>query len=359
MWPYWVMFAVPATVALLAPQPFPGAGAAERPAPLDATWMVVVAVLTLLIGYRVEVGGDWLPYLETFERAAGVPIADVLSAGDPGYQLLNWISAELELGVFAVNLVGGALFSVGLTVFCRTLPRPWLGLAVAVPYLVIVVGMGYSRQGMALGLALLGIVALGREQTLRFVAWVVAAATFHKSAVLLLPISALTAARNRYWTAAWVTVASLVGYELFVEESLAMLYQNYVEAQYESQGALVRLLMNALPATILLLFRARFQLAERDRRLWLWFAGISLGLLGLLLGTDASTAVDRIALYMLPLQVVVFAHLPEAFGRGGGRGAIVAVVVLYYALVLFVWLNFATHAFAWLPYRFYPVEAWL
>jgi len=25
---------------------------------------------------------------------------------------------------------------------------------------------------------------------------------------------------------------------------------------------------------------------------------------------------------------------------------------------LFVWLNFAVHAFAWVPYRFYPLEAW-
>jgi hypothetical protein len=248
---------------------------------------------------------------------------------------------------------------VGLAAFCRTLPRPWLGLAVAVPYLVIVVGMGYSRQGIALGFAMLGIVALGREQTLRFVLWVALAATFHKSAVLLLPIAALTATRNRYWTAAWIAVASVVGYQLFLEESVDALYLNYVEAQYESQGAFIRLLMNALPAAILLLWRGRFRLAERDRRLWLWLAAISLGLLAMLLATSASTAVDRIALYMLPLQVMVFSHLPAAFGRSGGRNTIVAAVLLYYAMVLFVWLNFATHAFAWLPYRFYPLEGWL
>jgi hypothetical protein len=317
--------------------------------------------MTLLIGYRLEVGADWLPYLETFERAVGARLADVVEMGDPGYQLLNWISAELGLGVFAVNLMGGALFSVGLAVFCRTLPRPWLGLAVAVPYLVIVVGMGYSRQGIALGLAMLGIVALGREQTVSFVIWVALAATFHKSAVLLLPIAALTATRNRYWTAAWVAVATVVAYQLFLEDSVAALYVNYVDAQYESQGAFIRLLMNALPAAILLLWRRRFPLVDRDRRLWLWLAAISLGLLAMLLATSASTAVDRIALYMLPLQVMVFSHLPDAFGRSGRRNAnaILAAVLLYYAVVLFVWLNFATHAFAWLPYRFYPLDTLL
>ena len=36
--------------------------------------------------------------------------------------------------------------------FVRRQPMPWLGLLVAIPYLVIVVGMGYSRQAIALGL---------------------------------------------------------------------------------------------------------------------------------------------------------------------------------------------------------------
>jgi hypothetical protein len=31
----------------------------------------------------------------------------------------------------------------------------------------------------------------------------------------------------------------------------------------------------------------------------------------------------------------------------------VAAVVIYYALVMFVWLNFATHALYWLPYKLY------
>jgi hypothetical protein len=61
---------------------------------------------------------------------------------------------------------------------------------------------------------------------------------------------------------------------------------------------------------------------------------------------------------MLPLQLVVFSHLPDVLGRRGGRNdAVVAGVVVYYAAVLFVWLNYAGHAFAWVPYQFYPLVA--
>ena len=89
----------------------------------------------------------------------------------------------------------------------------------------------------------------------------------------------------------------------------------------------------------------------------LWLRPIWLALVGLAV-MSSSTAVDRIALYMLPLQLVIFAHLPDVVS--GDRESDVSVpllgVLAYYGLVAFVWLNFAEHAFAWLPYRFYLLE---
>ncbi len=43
----------------------------------------------------------------------------------------------------------------GLVQFCRKQPLPWLALAVAAPFIIIVVGMGYTRQSVALGFILL------------------------------------------------------------------------------------------------------------------------------------------------------------------------------------------------------------
>jgi hypothetical protein len=67
--------------------------------------------------------------------------------------------------------------------------------------------------------------------------------------------------------------------------------------------------------------------------------------------TSASTALDRIALYCIPLQLFVFAHLPDALGRHGGRNMpIVAAILAYYATVQFVWLSYSANAYMWLPY---------
>ena len=379
MWPYWGMFLIPVGAALFDNSSARPGALNGRTRKLNAGWILAWLALTLLIGFRFEVGGDWEEYFGYLFGVTGLSVTEVLSKPDPAYELLNWISSELDWGIYGVNLVGAAIFSGGLIVFCRRQPQPWLGLAVAVPYLVIVVGMGYSRQAIALGLAMLGLVALSDGLNSKFVMWVGLAATFHKSAVLLLPVAALASTRNRYWTMTWVALSAAVLYYLLLASDVESLYVNYVEANYQSQGALIRLVMNALPAAAFLLWRRRFHFTDTEARLWMWLAIFSLGLLAILLfWTSASTAVDRVALYLLPLQVAVWARLPIALGHHsnlittttnkgrtfapamhvaeGNARFLTFAVLLYYASVQFVWLNYAQTAFAWVPYRSFLLE---
>jgi hypothetical protein len=361
MWPYWLMFLVPAGMALEErPRRLGQAGSVGAPAPtrIPFVWWLVLLVLALLVGWRHEVGGDWMNYLDIFDFARSESRYAEWWWNDPGYRLLEWTSHRFNLGVHGVNLMAASGFGYGLVLFCRHLPRPWLSLAVAIPYLVIIVAMGYSRQGVALGCLMAGLVGLGQGRVVRFVLWTVVAATFHKSAVLLLPTAALAASERRLFTALWVGVVVAAAYSLLLADSVETLQVNYLEARYQSEGALVRLLMNGLPALLLLGNRERFASTVSQQRLWSWFAVASLAMVGLYVASPSSTAVDRVGLYLLPLQLMVFAHLPEALGsRDGTRGIWVLGVLGYYALVQFVWLNYATHAYAWIPYRFYPLVA--
>jgi hypothetical protein len=358
MWPYWFIFL---TLALAAAtertRVLSARGAMLRLPPLDAAWIGTTIVLALFVGYRLEVGGDWFNYLEYLDLMWGQSLAEALRQGDPGFQLLNWISMYMDWGVYGSNILAATIFATGLSLFCRSLPRPWLALAVAVPYLVIVVGMGYTRQGIALALAMIGFVALQRRSIMWFVFWVVLGATFHKTAVLLLPIGAVAKSRQPLVRWGLVLAASVAAYYLFLNDATESLYAGYIETEYQSEGALVRLLMNAVPALILLLSWKRFRAVPQITEIWKWFAWVSLALVPVLFITGASTAVDRIALYMLPLQLVVFSSLPVAYpARGKDRRLLISGILAYYGLVLFIWLNFATHAQFWLPYRFYLLE---
>ncbi|QJC55784.1 hypothetical protein HC248_01067 [Polaromonas vacuolata] len=358
MEPYWFLFLVPAWLAVTRLRP--AATGVSQSKRWPAWWRVVFVLLVLMIGLRHEVGGDWLTYIEHISSANYQTLSVAVGQGDPAYSLLNWVAAKTGLGPYFVNTVCAAIFSWGLVVFCRAQPRPWLALVVAVPYLVTVVAMGYTRQGTAIGLAMLGLVALSERKLLRFAVFVVLAALFHKTAILLLPLAALAGTKHRGWTLVWVAIVSVVFYVLLLQESVAALNAGYITAQYQSQGAAIRVAMNAVPAVIFLWLRRRFVMPQADRSFWVWMSLGALGFVGWLAVSPSSTAVDRVALYWIPLQLFVFSRLPNALGKPNGRnGVLVRWVVFYSACVLFVWLVFAQTAFAWLPYQFYPwVALW-
>jgi len=350
MFVYWLIFLLVASLAAAQSRPLQ-----SQSTRWSGSWLAVFWLLVLAIGLRHEVGGDWVTYIDHLERVTNVPLQEALREGDPAYSLLNWLAAKTGLGIYFTNTVCAALFSWGLLAFCRAQPRPWLALVVAVPYMVTVVAMGYTRQGTALGLVMLGLVALANRKTLHFVIVTALAATFHKSAVILMPLAILAGTKRKIWTATLVGLSTMLFYLLLLVDSVDALKSGYIEAEYQSQGAGIRLAMNAMPAILFLLFRRKFVMPQADRVFWTWMSLGALAFVVLLVASPSSTAVDRLALYWIPLQLFVLSRLPDAIGKPKGFfGIWVYGVVAYSAMVLFVWLFFATHAEFWLPYQFYP-----
>ena len=318
-------------------------------------WRVIYISLVLMIGLRHEVGGDWVQYIEMLDSYTDTTTEDKFGFQDPAFVLFNKLATWSGAGVYLLNLLSAIFFSWGLVVFCREQPRPWLALVVAVPYLIIVVAMGYTRQGVAIGIAMAAMVAVGQGNTFRFILWIALAALFHKSAIILIPMAILASTKRRILTLIWVTVAGLILYALLLQEAASFLVFGYLESQYQSSGAAVRIAMNAVPGALFLLLRKRFQLSPEQRSFWTWMAWSALLFVPLLIVSPSSTAVDRVALYWIPLQLFVLSRLPNALGQKNGKNVVlVYVVVAYSAAVQFVWLVLADTAFAWLPYQFYP-----
>jgi hypothetical protein len=341
MLPYWFFFLIPA-----------GAVLASRRLNVRSQnwiWLIIWLFFVLAIGLRFEVGADWFSYIYHLELRSATSLSDVLVGSDPGYYLLNWLVAQMNGSIYWVNTVCGMIVMAGVVRFARSQPLPWLAFLVAVPYLIIVVGMGYTRQAVALGLFLIGLVSLRNGQMRWFIFWVMLGATFHKSAVLMLPVAALAATSNRFWSFFWVGLMSLVGGYLFVFDSAERLWTNYVEVDYQSQGGLIRVLMNAVPALLFFVFQRSLRLSEAERKLWFWMSLLALACIPLVV--ISSTATDRAALYLIPIQILVFTRLPFVSSDPRHRGLITLAVVGYYGLVQAVWLFFASHAFTWLPYR--------
>jgi hypothetical protein len=350
MIPYWIFFITPAWVALLSPPLKSLRADGNRPLRVDGVWILVIVTLTIVVGFRYETGGDWQNYLEYFseERYRG----DRYSAHDPGFVVINILSSFLNLGFSGVNVISALIFSFGLVLYCRNLPRPWLALACAIPYLVIVVSMGYTRQSIALGLVMVGFVMLSRSRFKAFVVWVLVAALFHKSAVLMIPIAALSISKNRVLSVLIIFLGSFLGFMIFLVDMYADILMNYTDEQMKSSGASIRLAMNALPGVLFLLYKRKYRLGLNEKKLWTVISLISIVMFIGFFVSNLSTALDRMALYFIPLQLVSFAYLPDAIGRSDRLNqVVVAGILIYYAAVMFVWLNFGVHSHYWLPYK--------
>ena len=205
---YWALFGIFAFAAVVTDERKRRAG--------SMGWIAAGVLLTIVIGLRREVGGDWYKYLAIFERLQNVDFERALQVSDPGYTILNMMAGFFGLGVWAVNLACAAIFTFGLLKLCRDQPNPVLAVVIGIPYLVIVVAMGYTRQGAALGFVMLALFYYFRGWIGRMALALALAAAFHKSAILVIPLIALAASRRRTLTFILLGVVAATAYWLFV-----------------------------------------------------------------------------------------------------------------------------------------------
>jgi hypothetical protein len=140
-------------------------------------------------------------------------------------------------------------------------------------------------------------------------------------------------------------------YSAVIAPDLDIYVQNYIEAEYQSQGALIRVVLCLLPALLFLPHRRRFLLPPDTQRIWTLISLLAVAAAIGLFTIASSTAVDRLALYLIPLQLFVGSRLPDTRLFGIGPSSWTRLLVFFSLAVLLVWLLFAGHSQYWLPYR--------
>lgn len=307
---------------------------------------------TLMIGLRFHVGGDWSTYEDMYNDIALQPLIEAVRFTDPAYALLNWISAKVDGGVYIPNLVCAVVFMLGLSTLVRRQPKPWLAMTVAIPYLVIVVGMGYTRQAAAVGVVCWAIATASSDRVWKIVAKIALAALFHKTAILFLPILlAPVAKRNLLMGIVGAVLFTLLA-AIALGGSSDRLVANYVNSDYQSSGAAIRIAMNVLASIVFFCFRKKFNISSAERLIWTILSGLAvISVLGLIT-SSSSVGVDRLSLFLIPLQVFVYSNIPSLpnFSRKAGITATLTVIS-YSIAIQYVYFVHGTFSYTWLPYR--------
>ena len=168
---------------------------AAQTAFLLAAGAVLVAVATL----RYGIGYDYFNYLELYEQLGPMTAAqlmqDNVALEFPGYALYTRLCWMLGLSyrglLLATNLL---LTGVVLWFLKKYSPLPWLGVYLYLTLQFFAHSMNLFRQSIAATICLLAYPFLKKRRLLPFVLIVLAASSFHVSALFLLPF---------YWVLNW------------------------------------------------------------------------------------------------------------------------------------------------------------
>lgn len=341
MWPYWAVYAFFSVAALLAARE-------HREQTSRLFLLFTFLVITLFVGLRFDVGADWDGYLFIYERLTEQSLR---FRGDIGFYTVMLLSREAGWDIWVPNLIFAAIFAVGLTTFAKRQANFPLVIAIALPYLIIAVAMSGVRQAAALGVLLLAFNAFARERYLWFALLVLTASMFHASAAILLGVGLLANTKGRLKTVALTLVLVPIAYYLF-SSSFDTYFDRYKTERVQSSGALIRVLMNFVPATLFLLNARAFGFTPQTTALWRGLAWVAFICLPLYLVVPSSTALDRLAIYLIPLQLVVFSNLPNLSLRWApSKMLAVASIIIVYGLALATFFSFGVTSAEWLPYR--------
>ncbi len=338
MFPYLIMFSM-ILISNLSPKRF------QR-----YILILLVIFLMFFVGFRKEVGGDWNSYLTWFDRIKieGLNFSlESMMLSNFGYNLLNALSSKLGWGIYGVNFICAGVFLLGLYYFLRELEYPLMGLLIAYPYLIMVVGMGYTRQSVAIGLTLASLISIKKNRNTLAFFLIVIAITFHKTAAIALLYFIFSKRRKLFLSV--FTIVSILSFP-FLIKIFQNFYSLYVENPMVSFGGKYRALMNFLPAILWIVLRKTGTFGENygDEKVWDFMSFLA-AILSLFAFANLTFG-DRMLLYFYSIQMVFYDRL-KSYLDAFQKPVLSNIVTIGYLSAMIIWMFFGVHAESWIPYN--------
>lgn len=276
--------------------------------------------LFLFSAFRYEVGCDWFSYINMFEKGASLDIFSwsfIQRERDQLFWILIiWLN-NMNIPYPFINVISSAIFFTGVHILARRQPSPLSFLVLLFPFLIINMPMSGIRQGAAIGLICIALVAIIDKRPKHFLLWVFLATGLHVSALVFLALLPFATGRytNAKYTIAKYTLAALltalVVIVLFYTGSVTRVTNVYIEdVDRQAFGAPYRIGMLTLTALYFFLF-AKKKWQQNFPQDYEIIKLSALGMILLIFLVPVSSIIsDRYGYYLILFQAMIFARLP-------------------------------------------------
>ncbi len=123
----------------------------------------------------------------------------------------------------------------------------------------------------------------------------------------------------------------------------------------QSAGGALRTYLNAVPVFVALFYWNRIKMISTDYKIMKWMAIACLVAIPAL--SIGPTLIDRLGLYLMPVQVALWPRLIAVQRTMLLRSSWAAMIIAFYGLVLYVFFHYAVHSHLWIPYRMWPFSS--
>jgi hypothetical protein len=324
----------------------------------------LIIILILFIGLRNEIGPDWFTYLHKLDGLNYYSLSDVFSSTEPAYSVLNWIGANTNTGIYLVNSLCGVFLITGIVSLGKNIGDIGLTILCSYPYLIVVVGLGLTRQSAAIGLLMCSFRLIKKNKLINYIILITLAMAFHTSAIIniILPIFSYCKIQLKYITSIIMLVFVifiLLNYT-YTKEIFHYYISSFVNSDYQSKGAGIRIMIVTVSGVLYILFNKKFtNLNYRLNKYLLIYSYASLLFPILLFNIQSSVGLDRLCLYWLPLSIVTLVSLTSCIINIYKRLILILFIIIYNLLILIVWLNYSDNKYSYMPYKSILIKNYL
>ncbi len=316
-------------------------------------WIFAIFFLSIFIGLRYEIGGDWYKYNFLFNEfgqgSEGHSFRDVIEFGLI-YVLINKIAFYTGIQIVGVNFICALIFMFALASFLDNSKNRWLALAVSFPIIIVVLGMGYTRQGLAFAFSLFLIKSLENKKLFNSIIYFLLAIFSHKTAVFISLLFPLYFWFHKKYIYAIIFFSIPVLFGVFNFYHFKHLFHFYVGSgqHMTAYGAIPRTFLILIVALFFLNFRKSYK-HMNDYQMFMYSSISYIILFTAPFSILTSIMADRLLLYMYSIKIAVvsFANLKDK-----KINIAIFIVISLYFIYFALWACFGNNAFSWIPYNF-------